>query len=87
MKSSPLRIVAVTMVALSVVATNAFAAQSNNTNHTSTKHEKVLHGNYSSGIYHNAYCRYYNCKKCTVVFSSAKEAQKRGYRACKKCGG
>ena len=49
--------------------------------------QEVLHGNYSSRIYHNSSCRYYNCKKCTVVFKSRQEAQSKGYRACKKCGG
>lgn len=47
----------------------------------------VVHGNYKSHIYHNAQCRYFNCKACTVVFGSAEEARENGYRACKICGG
>lgn len=47
----------------------------------------VVHGNYKSRIYHNAHCRYFNCKACTVVFQSAEEARANGYRACKVCGG
>mgnify|MGYP001055646580 FL=1 len=43
----------------------------------------VVHGNYKSRIYHNPPCRYFNCKACTVVFQSAKEARVNGYRACK----
>ena len=46
-----------------------------------------LHGNPQSRIYHNSGCRYYNCKACTVVFTSTKEAKAQGYRACKVCGG
>lgn len=47
----------------------------------------VVHGNYKSRIYHNARCRYFNCKACTVVFNSPQEARANGYRACKVCGG
>ena len=47
----------------------------------------IVHGNYKSRIYHNARCRYFNCKACTVVFQSAEEARANGYRACKVCGG
>lgn len=47
----------------------------------------VVHGNYKSRICHNARCRYFNCKACTVVFASAEEARANGYRACKVCGG
>lgn len=46
-----------------------------------------VHGNAYSRIYHNSGCRYYMCKNCTVVFASAAEAQKAGFRACKICGG
>jgi len=45
------------------------------------------HGNVTSRIYHNARCKYFNCKKCTVVFKSAQEAQQAGYRPCKVCKG
>lgn len=47
----------------------------------------VVHGNPKSLIYHNAGCKYFNCKACTVVFATAAEARSRGYRACKVCGG
>ena len=46
-----------------------------------------LHGNAKSGIYHNSSCRYYNCKNCVVSFSSRREAEVAGFRACKVCGG
>ena len=46
-----------------------------------------LHGNAKSYIYHNSSCRYYNCKNCVVIFSSRKEAEAAGFRACKVCGG
>lgn len=45
------------------------------------------HGNARSRIYHNSSCRYYDCRNCTVVFSSAKAARAAGFRACKACGG
>lgn len=47
----------------------------------------VLHGNASSHVYHNPSCKWYNCKNCYKTFSSAEEARRAGYRACKKCGG
>jgi methylphosphotriester-DNA--protein-cysteine methyltransferase len=47
----------------------------------------VYHGNWSSRIYHNADCKYFTCKRCTVNFSSAGEAEASGYRPCKICGG
>ncbi len=46
-----------------------------------------LHGNAKSYIYHNSSCRYYNCKNCVVIFSSRREAEEAGFRACKVCGG
>jgi hypothetical protein len=49
--------------------------------------ENVYHGNWSSRIYHNANCKYFTCKRCTVSFSSAREAEANGYRSCKVCGG
>lgn len=45
------------------------------------------HGNPTTKVYHNSSCKHYNCKKCTVVFKSAKAAQKAGYRACGICKG
>ncbi|MGL1931721.1 MAG: endonuclease [Desulfotalea sp.] len=42
------------------------------------------HGNSKSHIYHGSSCRYYNCKNCTVIFGSKKEAEDAGYRMCSK---
>ena len=47
----------------------------------------VVHCNEKSGICHNQTCRYFNCAQCVVVFDSIEEAEKQGFRACKKCGG
>lgn len=47
----------------------------------------VYSGNPKSMKYHNSSCRYFSCKACTVRFSSAEEAVRKGYAACKKCGG
>lgn len=47
----------------------------------------VLHGNPETKIYHNKECKFYNCKKCTVVFKTAADAKKQGFKPCKKCGG
>ncbi len=47
----------------------------------------MFRGNVQSRIYHNAGCRYFNCKNCTMVFKSAGEAQKAGFRACRICKG
>ncbi|MDL2285126.1 endonuclease Q family protein [Desulfovibrio sp. OttesenSCG-928-F07] len=44
-------------------------------------------GNINSKKYHNSSCRYFNCKNCVVVLSSPAEARKKGYIACKVCGG
>lgn len=49
--------------------------------------EAEYHGNPTTKIYHNSGCKHYNCKKCTVVFKSAKAAQKAGYRPCGICKG
>lgn len=48
---------------------------------------ELYHGNTTSRIYHNAKCKYFNCKKCTVVFKTSTDAQKAGYRPCKVCKG
>lgn len=45
------------------------------------------HGNPTTKVYHNSGCKHYNCKKCTVVFKSAKATQKAGYRHCGICKG
>lgn len=48
---------------------------------TSTK--TVFHGNSKSHIYHSPSCRYYNCKKCTIILKSETEAKEKGYRKCR----
>lgn len=45
----------------------------------------VYHGNRKSKIFHRPGCRYYNCSKCTAVFSSRQSALESGYRPCKVC--
>jgi len=45
----------------------------------------VYHGNTKSYIFHEAGCRYYDCKKCVAIFDSIEEAVNAGYRACKVC--
>ncbi len=46
---------------------------------------RVYHGNTKSKIFHLPGCRYYNCSKCTAVFSSRQSALQSGYRPCKVC--
>ena len=36
---------------------------------------------------HKSDCRYYDCKECTTVFKSEKEALDNGYTFCKACSG
>ncbi|WP_229591617.1 Ada metal-binding domain-containing protein [Pseudodesulfovibrio sediminis] len=45
----------------------------------------VYHGNRNSHIFHQPACRYFNCKNCTVVFSSREQALNAGFRPCKIC--
>lgn len=45
----------------------------------------IYHGNTKSKIFHKPECRYYNCKACTMEFSSRQEAIDAGYRPCKVC--
>ncbi|WP_082464483.1 thermonuclease family protein [Dethiosulfatarculus sandiegensis] len=45
----------------------------------------LLHGNRKSRVFHRKTCKYYNCKNCTVIFRSRKEALSKGYRPCKLC--
>jgi hypothetical protein len=45
----------------------------------------TVKGNPKSKIYHLPTCRHYKSKHTTVVFKSEAEAQKAGYRICKKC--
>lgn len=47
----------------------------------------VYSGNPKTMKYHNAKCRYFSCKACTVRLSSPEEARAKGYVACKHCGG
>lgn len=43
------------------------------------------HGNARSKVFHQASCRYYDCKNCTVAFPSRDAAIRAGYRPCKIC--
>jgi len=45
----------------------------------------IYHGNTESKIFHQASCRYFNCKKCSAEFTSREEAISAGYRPCKVC--
>jgi micrococcal nuclease len=45
----------------------------------------AFHGNTSSHIFHAAGCKNYNCRNCTVVFSSAKQAEAAEYRPARDC--
>lgn len=47
--------------------------------------KSVYHGNSKSHIFHASSCRYYDCKSCTVEFSSRGDAIDAGYRPCKVC--
>jgi len=46
----------------------------------------VIKGNPKSKIYHKSACKHYSAKGSTKEFKSEAEAQKAGYKACKKCG-
>ncbi|WP_300461244.1 thermonuclease family protein [Desulfobacula sp.] len=45
----------------------------------------VYHGNRRSNVFHQASCKDFNCKNCTVIFHSREEAIKAGYRPCGRC--
>ncbi len=45
----------------------------------------VYHGNIKSHVFHGPGCRYFNCKNCTMSFSSKSLAIKSGYHAHKSC--
>lgn len=45
----------------------------------------VFRGNVKSKKFHHPKCRDYECKHCTVVFGSYKEAIKAGYKPCGMC--
>ncbi len=70
------------LLALPVMAQERQAVQT-----VAKQTEKSHSGNVKSRKYHNSGCRYFDCKACTVRFSSAEEAQSKGYTACKVCGG
>lgn len=42
-------------------------------------------GNVKTRVFHASGCRYFQCKSCTVHFSSAEEARSGGYKPCKRC--
>ena len=44
-------------------------------------------GNAKTRVFHASGCRYFNCKSCTVRFTSAEEARSSGYKPCKRCIG
>ena len=46
----------------------------------------AIKGNKSSKIYHKSDCKHYAAKGSTESFASETDAQKSGYKACKKCG-
>jgi micrococcal nuclease len=43
------------------------------------------HGNVRSHVYHAAGCPDYNCKRCTAVFATRRDAEAAGYRADAQC--
>jgi len=43
------------------------------------------HGNVKSKIFHDADCRYFDCKSCVAVFENRDEAIEADYRPCKVC--
>lgn len=45
----------------------------------------VYHGNRRSLVFHGPSCKDYNCKNCTVILGSIKEAVGAGYRAHRHC--
>jgi deoxyribonuclease-1 len=47
--------------------------------------EDAYHGNVRSHVFHGPGCRYFDCKNCTVVFSTKEEAIEAGYRAHEAC--
>lgn len=45
----------------------------------------AVKGNAKSKIYHKPACKHYTAKGTTVEFNTEADAQKAGYKACKKC--
>lgn len=52
---------------------------------TSPGSSTFYHGNRRSHVFHGPSCRDYNCKNCTVILESVKEAVGAGYRAHRSC--
>ena len=52
---------------------------------TSKESGLVYQGNVNSKIFHQSFCRYYDCKKCTAVFNTREEAIAAGYVPCGIC--
>ena len=52
---------------------------------STNRNTTVYHGNKSTKVFHEPNCRFYNCKNCTVVFSSRQVAIDAGYRPCGIC--
>ena len=46
----------------------------------------AVKGNPKSKVYHKPACRYYTSKSTSVVFKTETDAQKAGYKGCKRCG-
>jgi len=45
----------------------------------------VYRGNVDTKVFHQASCRYFNCKSCTATFDARQAAVDAGYRPCKMC--
>jgi micrococcal nuclease len=58
---------------------------STNVQNVSTDPNAPLHGNTKSKVFHRKGCRYYNCKNCTVRFSSSENAVNEGFKPCGIC--
>ena len=43
------------------------------------------HGDVKSKIFHNVYCRDFNCESCVEIFETREDAIEIGYRPCKRC--
>ena len=60
-------------------------ASSETNNQTLKAEGNVYHGNRRSHVFHQPSCKDFNCKNCTIVFHSRKEAIKAGFRPCGGC--
>jgi len=45
----------------------------------------IYHGNSKSYKFHRSSCKHYNCKNCTVILKSKKEALAKGFSPCGIC--